>query len=160
MVIIRKAEISEIWFLEEMLYESLYVTIGEPALPRSIIFEPEIYKYIKNWGRPYDCACVALNNDELIGVIWGRLFSSPEIGYGYFNDETPEIGIAVKSEFRSRGIGTRLIEAISQEYLKMNIEAISLSVDKRNKALNLYVRTGFEIVAENGTTWTMRKILL
>lgn len=157
---IRSIKPNEIKFLEEMLYEVLYVPEEEPPQPRSVIYVPEIYMYIKDWGKPFDCSYVALNNDALIGAIWGRLYKQPETGYGYIDDETPEISIAVKKEFRGKGIGARLIEVIAREYLKLNMKAISLSVDKRNKALSLYVRAGFEIVAENGTAWTMKKILL
>jgi [ribosomal protein S18]-alanine N-acetyltransferase len=156
---IRPVKPNEIKFLKDMLYEALYVHEGEPLLPRSIIYEPEIVKYIKDWGKPFDCAIVAQNNNELTGAIWGRMFQLPETGYGYIDEETPEISMAVKSNYRGQGIGTKLIEAISQEYLKLNIKAISLSVDKRNKALNLYQRAGFVIVAENGTAWTMKKRL-
>ena len=40
-----------------------------------------------------------------------------------------------------------------------NFEQISLSVDKQNPAVNLYLRLGFEVVAEEGTAFTMLKKL-
>lgn len=156
---IREIQPSEIKFLEEMLYEAIYIREGLEPLPRSVIYKPEIHKYIKDWGRPFDIALAGLMNNFLVGAVWGRVFKSTDKSYGFIDEETPEISIAVINEYRNKGMGTILIKDISKAYKKIGIKTLSLSVDKENKAVNLYLRTGFEITAENGTAWTMRKTL-
>ena len=64
-------------FLNEMLYEALFVPPGQPKFPREIIEDPSIKKYTENWNQQEDdLALVCLNGDELIGAIWGRKFSN------------------------------------------------------------------------------------
>ena len=96
-------------------------------------------------------------NNELVGAIWGRLFTSENKGFGYLEDRTPELSMAVKNEYRNQGIGTKLIKAIASKYQKIGVEYLSLSVDKSNNASNLYKRLGFEIVEEKETDRTMKK---
>lgn len=156
----REIDSREIKFLKEMLYEALFVPEGQPPFPLSILDKPEISNYIDNWGQlPNDLAIVAEFNNELIGAIWGRSFQPPKIGFGFVDRETPEISMAIIKSFRNKGIGTRLIEEISNRYAKKKIKAISLSVDELNKAKNLYERSGFEIIANTGTSVTMKKEL-
>jgi [ribosomal protein S18]-alanine N-acetyltransferase len=159
-MVIRKMKNSEVNFLNEMLYEAIYVPEGMPPYPRSLIFEPEIFKYIKDWGRPGDNAWVAEDNKKLIGAAWGRLYKYPETGYGYIDDNTPEISMAVMENFRNKGIGTQLLETLIEQYSKMNITSLSLSVDKRNRAVQLYRKLGFQVVNENEIDYIMQLVLL
>ncbi|MCK5266876.1 MAG: GNAT family N-acetyltransferase [Spirochaetes bacterium] len=157
----REININEIGFLKEMLYLALYVPEGQEKYPVSIVEKPEIKKYVKDWGKTsLDIAFVAVEKKELAGAIWGRAFQQPDVGYGFIDKYTPEISIAVKKEFRNKGIGTQLIQIISDHYKNRGIEAISLSVDKPNKAHELYVRTGFKTVSSNKTDYIMRKKLI
>ena len=160
-ILIRKIKQNEIGFLREMLYLALYVPEGEPPFPKSILDNPDISKYIDNWGTlPNDLALVAVINNELIGTIWGRTFSKSNAGYGFIDENTPEISMAVKGKFRNRGIGTKLIDEISKMYFSKGVKSISLSVDKRNKASFLYKRKGFFVVGEDeDKDFIMKKIL-
>lgn len=149
---------SDYRFLEEMLYEAIFVPEGKPKPPKSIIEHPEIKKYIESWNQKKDdIGIVAHVENELIGAIWGRKFSADDKGYGYIDGETPEIGLAVKKEYRNRGIGAELLNRIENEYLQIGIDQISLSVDKLNPARSLYQRSGYEIYAEKETSITMIK---
>jgi len=94
---------------------------------------------------------------QLVGAIWGRLLTNENKGFGYIDDNTPELSMAVKNEYRNQGIGTELIKAITSEYQKIGVNNLSLSVDKANNASDLYKRLGFEIVEETETSWTMKK---
>ncbi|MCK4662835.1 MAG: GNAT family N-acetyltransferase [Bacteroidales bacterium] len=159
-MIIREIKHKEIDFLREVLYMALYVPEGQPPFPKSVLDNPDISKYIDYWGTfPNDLALVAVFNDELIGAIWGRTFISHKVGYGFIDENTPEISMAVKEKFRNQGIGAKLIDEISKMYFSKGIKLISLSVDKRNRAKLLYVRKGFVLVKDNGTAVTMKKIL-
>ena len=147
-------------FLKEMLYEALFVPEGQAKFPRSIIEHPEIRKYIENWnGRKYDVAIVAIHGEELVGAIWGRNFKEENKGYGYVDAETPEISMAVKKEYRNKGVGTALLLQIELVYLQMGVDKISLSVAKLNPAKKLYDRHGYVFYEEQGAALTMIKVI-
>lgn len=148
----------EYQFLEEMLYEALFVPSGKPKFPKSVINNPGISKYVENWNlNTDDIAIVAIKEKELIGAIWGRKFQMENKGYGYVDSETPEISMAVKEKYRNKGIGTKLLEQIEKEYLQIGANALSLSVDKLSPAKELYKRRGYRIHKEEGTAITMIK---
>ena len=159
-LIIREIKHKETDFLNEMLYLALYVPEGHPPFPKSILDNPDISKYIDNWGTlSNDLALVAILNEELIGAIWGRTFSNSNAGFGFIDENTPEICMAVKEKFRNRRIGTKLIDEISKIYFSKGIKSISLSVDKQNRAKLLYLRTRFIIIEDEGADFTMKKFL-
>ncbi|MCD4791908.1 MAG: GNAT family N-acetyltransferase [Bacteroidales bacterium] len=160
-MIIRKIKHNEIDFLKEMLYTALYVPEGQPPFPKSILNHPDISKYIENWGTlKNDLALVAVINNEPIGAIWGRTFSKSKAGYGFIDEKTPEICMAVKEKYRNKGIGSKLIDEISKIYLSKGSKSISLSVDKLNKASLLYKRKGFLVVGKDkDNDFIMKKIL-
>lgn len=144
-------------FLWEMLYLSLFVPEGNAPFERSVLKQPDISKYVRDWGRACDSGFVAVGeNNQPLGAIWLRLLAGEEKGYGYVDDFTPELGMAVFPEHRGRGIGTtlltRLLETAAASY-----EQVSLSVARRNPALRLYQRFGFEVVAEDGNSLTMQR---
>lgn len=141
-----------------MLYEAIFIPEGSDPLLKEVIKDKSLSKYIENWGKDkFDIALVMGIRNQLVGVIWGRLLTNENKGFGYVDDHTPELSMAVKPEFRNRGIGTELIKAIAAEYQKIGVEYLSLSVDKANNASNLYKRFGCEIAAETETSWTMKK---
>jgi len=149
---------SEHYFLEAMLYEALFVPEGQPKFPKSIIHRPEIYKYIRDWNQnKFDIAIVAKCESELIGAVWGRLFDAENQGNGFVDAETPEISMAIQSEFRGRGIGTELLQQIEKAYLEIGVKQLSLSVDKRNRARVLYERNGYEFFTDLETAVTLLK---
>lgn len=149
---------SEYKFLEEMLYEAIFIPEGKPKPPKSIIEHPEIKKYIESWNQKKDdIGIVAHVEGKLIGAIWGRRFLADNKGYGYIDDKTPEIGLAVKKEYRNNGIGSELLNQIENAYYQIGIDQISLSVDKLNPARSLYQRSGYEMYAEKETSIIMIK---
>lgn len=158
-ILIRELEVSEINFLQDMLYKAIFVPVGNDPLPKSIVQRPELKKYYQNWGLENDLAFVAEKNGELIGIAWSRIFKASNKGYGFVDENTPEVSISVQPEHRNQGIGTRLLRSIIHETISRGTEKISLSTDKRNKAVNLYKREGFEVVKENDVDFIMVKSL-
>jgi ribosomal protein S18 acetylase RimI-like enzyme len=146
-------------FLREMLYEAIFVPEGEATLPLTIIDLPEIAKYIDNWGDYNDFGLIALENNQHIGAIWCRLYGEENRGYGFIDSNTPEVSMAVKENYRNKGIGTKLMNQLYILADEKGFETLSLSVDKRNRAAGFYIRIGFEIVGDVGTAYTMKKIL-
>lgn len=87
-----------------MFYTALHVPVGADPFPKSIIEEPNLAKYIANWGRPDDIALVAEQDGQLIGAVWCRLLKAAEKGYGYVDDQTPELSLAINADFRNQGL--------------------------------------------------------
>ncbi|NER79408.1 MAG: GNAT family N-acetyltransferase, partial [Leptolyngbya sp. SIO1D8] len=101
---------------------------------------------------------VSMNSQVALGAAWLRLFQPDSPGYGYLDEETPELAIAVRPQDRDQGIGTalltRLLVRAADRY-----SAVSLSVSIGNPALRLYRRFGFETVEQTEDSLTMVKIL-
>lgn len=143
-------------FLWEMLYQAIYVPEGNKRPPRSIIHERELAKYVQGWGGPGDTGLVATNETgQPIGAAWLRLFTDDNKGYGYTDNKTPELSIAVLPAYRGKGIGTSLLRRLLIK-AQSHFASISLSVSPDNPALRLYRRLGFEVVGENGGSLTMK----
>lgn len=155
---IRELKKNETDFLADRLYEAIFIPEGHIPLPKEVIKDKSLSKYIDNWGKDkFDIALVVESENQLVGAIWGRLLTDEKKGFGYVDNNTPELSMALKNEYRNQGIGTKLIKAIASEYQKIGVEYLSLSVDKANNASNLYKRLGFEIIEEMETSWTMKK---
>lgn len=80
-------------------------------------------------------------------------------GYGNIDPYTPELAIAVLPEFRGRGVGAALLNALFDRLAGQNYSRLSLSVQKDNPAFRLYRRVGFEILRDNGEDFIMVKKL-
>jgi ribosomal protein S18 acetylase RimI-like enzyme len=157
-VITRPWQPDDLPFLWDMLYESIHVRDGDVPPPRSILEEPGLAHYLVGFGRDGDDAQIAVEDRGAvdidvtrIGAAWCRRTTTDDPGYGFVDEHTPELGIAVITEWRGRGVGTRLIE----ELIDRN-PAMSLSVDDQNDAARLlYERLGFVDVGGEGTARTM-----
>ena len=123
---------------------------------RAALAQPEIAHYVSEWGQPADRGFIAVDahTDQPIGAAWLRLFSSDAPGYGFVDDRTPEVSIALLPDWRSRGIGSELLIALLA-YADTRRPAVSLSVDPANPALRLYERLGFERVGLAGGSVVM-----
>lgn len=157
MVNIRSLQKGEEWFLREMLYEAIFIPADKKPLPESIVDLPELAKYNADFGRKGDICCVGEVQGFLVGAVWSRLFSQEMKGYGFVDEQTPELSMALKPAYRGQGIGTMLMEALLQALQQQGYKQLSLSVDKRNQAVSWYKKLGFELVAEVGSAYTMVK---
>lgn len=153
---IRPLTLADEPFLWEMLYHALYVPEGYPPFPRGIVLKPEISRYLDGWGKPDDSGYLVLDSGKPVGAVWLRLLTGDQPGFGYNDETTPELSIAILPEYRGRGIGsqliTRLIELAQSQY-----PAICLSVSPDNPAKALYLRMGFKVVEENESSSRMIK---
>ncbi len=144
--------------LWEMVYLAIHVPSGMVPPPREVIFHPMISRYVRGWGRPgdYGVGAVTLSSGQLLGAAWLRLLSGENRGFGYVDDETPELTVALQPAFRGSGIGTELLTQLL-EGARSRFQRVSLSVARDNPALRLYQRLGFEVVGGSDTSWTMVK---
>jgi ribosomal protein S18 acetylase RimI-like enzyme len=122
----------------------------------SVLKRPELAGYVEGWGRPGDTAVVAETaGGELVGAAWFRLFEASEPGYGFVDEETPEVAIGVEPEHRGAGVGGALLEALAESAREAGYSALSLSVEEKNPALRLYERVGFERCEQQGAALTL-----
>ena len=144
--------------VRRFLYHALFVPAGQPPFPPEIVEQPELRHYFTDWGRPGDSGVAVKQGVPTIGAAWLRLWTPDDRGYGYIDETTPELSIAVLPEYRGRGIGRQLIGRLLDQAQGRWL-AVSLSVDRDNPAARLYTRLGFEVVSESGTSQMMLKSL-
>lgn len=129
-------------FLWQMLCQAAHESDVEVVMNH-----PDLAKYVQGWGRANDRGFIAVEQDsqQPVGAAWLRLYPSDDQGYGYIDDATPELSIAVLPEHRNYGVGTQLLNCVL-EAAKSLYPAISLSVRATNPAVSLYQQFGFRIV--------------
>jgi GNAT superfamily N-acetyltransferase len=145
----------DIRFLREMLYEAATWGPGERPPIEEVLSDPAISRYIEGWGRADDDALIA-EDGMRVGATWHRLFTDGEPGYGFNSPTIPEITIGVCASARGRGIGTSLLAALIERARDEGHPALSLSVERENRAARFYERLGFVRVGEVANAWTMR----
>jgi GNAT superfamily N-acetyltransferase len=130
---------------------------GEKPLADEILEEESLLKYHESWGKEGDFGYAAVIGDRgaVKGVCWCRLFKGDSGGFGYIDDETPELSIAVWKSFRGQGIGARLIDAVITEARSRGYGGLSLSVHKDNRCVALYQRKGFKVLGRKDDAYTM-----
>ena len=149
---IRPLKSEEIPLLEEFLYQAIFIPQGLVPLPRSILKEPELEMYIKDFGQqPDDWALAAEVNGRLVGAVWIRVMKD----YGYYDDQTPSLSISFLPEFRGQGLGQQLMTAMLDLLKAKGYPGVSLSVSKDNPAVGFYQRLGFVTVEEREVDYLM-----
>ncbi len=147
--VIRMATRDDEPFLWEMLYFAAHMDEDGEISPEAAKQNPDLVKYVSDWGRETDIGCIALEpqSDQTIGATWMRLLIANEKTTSYIDDVTPELAIAVLPEYLGCGVGTlllqHLLEAAKQRYLRA-----VLSVRATNPAKRLYERMGFVVTGE------------
>ena len=117
-----------------MLYQAVFVPPGQEPYDRSILELPEIAKYIANWGRKHDFGLIARVDDVPAGAVWIRLFDASEKGFGFIDEQTPELSIALEAAYRNKGLGKMMMEKFFRRAFEQGYRNVSLSVDRINPA--------------------------
>jgi ribosomal protein S18 acetylase RimI-like enzyme len=149
--VIRKASPGDTPFLRDMVRHAYYWRWGAPEtadVPAS--------RYVEAWGRPGDRGLILLDEGFPVGAAWYRLFKADLPGYGFLDEKTPELTIAVVPSRRGRGFGDQLLSALLEQAREDGFSSLSLSVEKENPALRLYEKFGFRQVKEMDGTVVMR----
>ncbi|MEM9976703.1 MAG: GNAT family N-acetyltransferase [Cyanobacteria bacterium P01_D01_bin.2] len=117
---------------------------------------PELACYVEGWGREGDCGFLSSRvTGQPAGAIWLRLPKGEYKGYGYIDDHTAELSMAVSYAHRGQGIGTQLLTQLMTSACGRS--PISLSVSTDNPAVRLYKRFGFETFSSTDGSLTMRR---
>jgi ribosomal protein S18 acetylase RimI-like enzyme len=141
-LIIRPGSASDVRLLRDMLRHAYYWRTSYTEFP--------ITRYVNGWGRPGDRALIAIDEFHPVGAAWYRLYSTKEPGFGFVDEQTPELTIGVVPARRGKGIGSGLLDALLERAQADGFARISLSVEKTNPAVHLYESRGFRPVQENG----------
>ena len=155
-MVIRRGGRQDVRFLRDMLHHAYYWREREPGEGAG-----PVALYVKGWGRPGDTAVIAVEEAFPVGAAWYRLFRRDQPGYGFVDEETPELAIAVVPSRRGRGIGDALLNALVERARAEGHRALSLSVGRDDEALlSFYEKHGFARVREDGgDSVTMRREL-
>jgi GNAT superfamily N-acetyltransferase len=122
----------------------------------SLVGDLPVSRYVDRWGRPGDTAVVGLEGATPVGAAWFRFYRADEPGFGFVDEQTPELSIAVVPSRRHHGYGSTLLKELLTRAREAGCRSISLSVDRDNPAIGLYRRFGFEEVASSDNNVTMR----
>lgn len=148
---IREMKPEEYYLLNDFLYEAIFIPEGEEIPPKDIIKKPELQVYVSDFGKKHDFALLAEVNQKVVGAIWCRIMND----YGHIDDNTPSLAVAVLKKYRKLGIGTELMHQMLLLLKKNGYQKVSLSVQKANYAVNLYLKSGFTIIHENADEYIM-----
>ena len=150
--IIRELKTSEYPILNDFLYEAIFVPEGVEPPPRSIVNEPNLQVYVRDFGtHKHDRALIAETNDKIVGAVWVRIMND----YGHIDDCTPSFAISLYKEYRGMGIGSELMRKMLGLLKNSGYKQASLAVQKANYAVKMYRKLGFEIVGENDEEYIM-----
>lgn len=147
--IIRLATKDDEPFLWEMLYYAAHMDEDSEVSPQGAKENPDLVKYVKDWGRETDIGCIAVEqgSNQPIGAAWIRLLAADEKTTSSVADVTPELAIAVLPRYLGQGVGTQLLQHLL-EAAKQRYRSVVLSVRATNPAIRLYERMGFVVTGE------------
>ena len=122
----------------------------------SVKQNPALWHYLDGWPRSDDFGLIALDGARPIGAVWARTLSAKDAGYGFVDDTTPELTLAVIPDARKRHVGRTLLVALIQEAKRRRLTQLSLSVEDGNfAARRLYEKLGFTVAGRTGNSDTM-----
>jgi ribosomal protein S18 acetylase RimI-like enzyme len=154
-VVVRRGTAQDVRFLRDMLHHAYYWRERMPDEGPG-----PVQLYVKAWGRRGDTAVIALLDGFPVGAAWFRLFAEASPGYGFVDEATPELAVAVVPNARGVGVGSALLESLLERARDDGYEALSLSVDRENQgAIALYEQFGFRRVEETPDSLTLRATL-
>jgi GNAT superfamily N-acetyltransferase len=144
--VLRPVDRQDARFLRDMLRHAYHWRLAQdPDLP--------VYRYVQNWGRAGDAGVVAFDGIQAHGAAWYRLFTAAEPGFGFVDEQTPELTIAVVPSHRGRGAGAELLEALLARARADGFARLSLSAEAGQTGF--YEKHGFREVRRDDGTVTM-----
>jgi GNAT superfamily N-acetyltransferase len=144
--VLRDADLQDMRFLRDMLRHAYHWRIAQdPDLP--------VFRYVQNWGRRGDAGVIAFEGPNIFGAAWYRLFPAAAPGFGFVDEETPELTIAVVPSHRGHGTGGELLEALLERARSDGFPRVSLSAEPGQTGF--YEKHGFREQRREDRTVTM-----
>ena len=143
--IIREIKKSEYPLLNDFLYETIFQKDGNNLVSKDMIKHPALQQYIREFGTQKDdfCLCAEVKG-TVIGAVWTRCIE----GFGTVDKSAPELAISIYQDYRGQGIGTDLMKHMLKLLKNKGYQKTSLSVQKENYAVRMYLNLGYEVVDE------------
>jgi GNAT superfamily N-acetyltransferase len=153
LTMIRRGGPQDVPFLRSLLAHAygFHVNVLETDIP--------VGRYVDGWGRKGDTGLVWMDGGHRVGAAWYRLFRPSTPGYGFVDDQTPELTVAVVPSRQGQGIGQELLRELVDRARAEGYAALSVSVQRDNPELETYAGEGFEQVGEQGSAVTMLRRL-
>lgn len=153
---IRPAAGGDARFISDMLVEASNWNPARARPRMTVLEDPKVSRYIAGWMRPRDFGSVAEDAHGVpVGACWARLFPGDAPGYGFVAVGVPELTLGVNSQWRARGVGRALLQAIARQGADAGFARLSLSVERANFAQRLYISEGYVTVASGTDSDTM-----
>ena len=152
----REALSEDLAFLDSILLEAIVLPEDATVTHEEVWQDAGVRLYIEGWRRKKEWGLIAIDNTTQTpaGACWWRFWNEKKRGFGFVDEQTPELCIALFSPYRGKGLGTAMLRQLQTQAKEMGF-GLSLSVESSNPALALYERLGFAKVAMLGTSWTM-----
>ena len=142
---VRNATDDDRGFVVDMLVEAASWCPARAISRQTLLADPKISHYVDGWMRPSDEGAIAEVGDQAAGAAWLRYFTEDDPGYGFVGPDVPELSIGVVEAWRGRGVGRLLMRSLHEVARFSAIGQISLSVERGNRARDLYLSLGYEV---------------
>jgi len=133
---------------QEVLWEMLMHAAHENTDIRE---SPILSPYAHDFGkRPNDLGLIATIQNQVVGAAWIRLLGKQ--GFGFVENDIPELAMAVLPNYRGQGVGSRLLQTLLKSAQQV-VRGVSLGCRSDNTAaLRLYEKMGFVKVPNSEVT--------
>lgn len=143
---------TEYGLLKDFTYEAIFTPEGMELPPRKVLEDPLLKVYYEKFGSDdHDYGVVAEVNGCVVGACWVRIMDD----YGHVDDDTPSFAISLYKEYRNYGMGTAMLHQMLDILKEKGYKQASLSCQKANYAVKMYLNAGFRIVEENEEEYIM-----
>ncbi len=116
---------------------------GERISIDEIRAKPEYAHYTRIVPVRGDFGVVAEIDGGAVGVAWAVFLPRSDAGYGFVDEQTPEVSLWVSASHRKLGHGREVLRTLIAEGKERGLAQVSLSVEADNHAKNLYASEGF-----------------
>ena len=132
---------TEQYLAKELLYYAAHLERSDKSLSDF----PELKQYEEHFGScDGDIGVYILSDAKVAGAAWVRVLPR---GKAYINDDTPELTLSIKPDFKRKGISHALLQQLFTETSKLYSQ-ISVSVRDIPSAIKFYEKLDF-IKCEN-----------
>jgi GNAT superfamily N-acetyltransferase len=129
-------------FLEVMLREATFSS--DPSISvADVMARPDLAITIPDFSRRGDLARIAEEDRTPLGAAWCRCFTRAEHSWGFLDETTPEVGVAVDAAYRGKGIGGALLNSLIEAARADGWASLSLCTHQGGAEERLYARIGF-----------------
>lgn len=149
MIVIRRGDSRDVPFLRSLLAHAFSQQVDESDVA--------IGRYTEGWGRAGDTALIAMDGGHSVGAGWYRVFHSSSRGFGFVDESTPEVTVAVVPSRQGEGIGQQLLAALVARAKDDGYTRISATVESAFPEQASLLDQGFEVVGQRGTLLTLSR---